>query len=107
MVGPQMPGQNPAQRQMQQQRQRQMEYAWWKAHEQGRFQGPSVDRPGFFVRLILGVISLALLIVLVLSLIGAGWAIKDGAPEFAAGGVAVAIVAGLIRRAVRRKARGL
>jgi hypothetical protein len=105
MVGPQMPGQNPAQQQMQQQRQ--MQYAWLQEQRKKQpLDATPVDRPGFFTRLILGLISLVLLVVVLVSLVGAGWAIKDGVPAYTAVGVGVALVAGLIRRAVRRKAQG-
>ena len=107
MVGPAMPGQNPAQQQMQQQRQRQMEYAWWKEHQQQAVPTPFDTRPGFLVRFILGLISLALFVVIVASLVGAGWAVKDEMPQYVALGIGVAVVAGLLRRGVRRRARGL
>ena len=107
MVGPAMPGQNPAQHQMQQQRQRQMEYAWWQQQQQQAAAEPFDTRPGFFVRLILGLTSLVLLLVVVVSVIGAGWAVKDEMPQYVALGVSVALVAGLLRRVVRRRAKGL
>ncbi len=106
MVGPQMPGQNPAQQQMQQQRQQQMQYAWWKEQQQQEAARPPVHRPGFIVRFVLGLVSLALLVVVLVSLVGAGWAVKDGAPQFTAVGLGVAIVAGFLRRGIRRRARG-
>jgi hypothetical protein len=101
-----MPGQNPAQQQMQQQRQRQMEYAWWKEHQQQAVPAPFDTRPGFFVRFILGVISLVLFAVVVVALIGAAWAVKDGMPQYVAVSLGVAVVAGMLRRAVRRRAKG-
>ncbi len=105
MVSPPFPGQNPAQQQMQQQRQRMMEYAWWQQQQQAGHDVP-VRRPGFFTRLFLGLISLALLVIMLGALFGAGWAFfKDDAPQFAAIGLGVAAAAAVLRWPVRRRLR--
>lgn len=102
----QFPGQNASQRAMQQQRalrDRQMQYAWWRQHQQqaGNAPMPTTDRLGWFGRLVRGLLTLVWSLAFLAAVAFGVFALIEGETEIAIGAGVGAIVALLLRHWIR------